>query len=458
MTQLQDLLDEVDASAAEIVELERDLVRIPSVNTGAMPTGNETPVAEYVRDWLYTESITDTRILARDPDRGNIIAVYPGDSPKTRLMLMSHTDVVPVEDESKWSYDPFAAEVSGGRIYGRGASDCKALLTAQMMALAILKRNDIALQHGVRLVSGADEEHGGRWGFGWLAAEHPESLEAEFAVNEGGGTPVPQGAGLSYLLGTGEKGRLEISITIRGSSAHASVPWQGINASERLWRVLQRIEEYQPEIDTSLPIFDHLSKFGIEDKVSPENVDSVIADLESSSPRLASLLRALSRMVWTPTMVSGGIKSNSVPETIKLVCDVRTLPFQDEQYVRDQIDATIGSIDGVEVDIDYMSVPNSSPFETELATAIRRAQALAVHRDDIQWVPAVSNGFTDSRFTRDLGIITYGFAGAHPDDDPMLSRAHGTDESVGIESLISGTKCMLALVWDICGAKVADAR
>ena len=453
MVELQQLLDEVDASAAEIVELERDLVRIPSVNTGTMPTGNETEVAEYVRDWLNQESITDTRILARDPERGNIIAVYPGSEPKTRLMLMSHTDVVPVEDESKWTHEPFGAEVSAGRVYGRGASDCKALLTAQMMALAILKRNDIQLTHGVRLVSGADEEHGGRWGFGWLAAHHPESLESEYAVNEGGGTPVPQGAGLAYLLGTGEKGRLEVTITLRGSSAHASVPWQGVNASERLWRVLQRIENYEAEVDTSLPIFSHLNKFGIEDKVTPENVDVVIADLESSSPRLASLLRALSRMVWTPTMVSGGIKSNSVPESIRLVCDVRTLPFQDEEYVREQIVATIGDVEGVEVDIDYMSVPNSSPFDTDLAAAIRRAQALAVHRDDIQWVPAVSNGFTDSRFTRNLGIITYGFAGAHPDDDPMLARAHGTDESVGIESLISGTKCMLALVWDICEAK-----
>ena len=453
MVKLQQLLDEVDSSAAEIVELERDLVRIPSVNTGVMPTGNETAVAEYVRDWLNEESISDTRILARDPERGNIIAVYPGSEPKTKLMLMSHTDVVPVEDESKWTHEPFGAEVSAGRVYGRGASDCKALLTAQMMALAILKRNSVQLTHGVRLVSGADEEHGGRWGFGWLADNHPDSLESEYAVNEGGGTPVPQGAGLAYLLGTGEKGRLEVAITLRGSSAHASVPWQGVNASERLWRVLQRIEEYQPEIDTSLPIFSHLNKFGIEDKVTPENVDDVIADLKSSSPRLASMLRALSRMVWTPTMVSGGIKSNSVPESIRLVCDVRTLPFQNEEYVRGQIDATIGDVDDIEVEIDYMSVPNSSPFDTDLASAIRRAQALAVNRDDIQWVPAVSNGFTDSRFTRNLGIITYGFAGAHPDDDPMLSRAHGTDESVGIESLISGTKCMLALIWDICEAK-----
>ena len=452
MATLQQLLDEVDASAAEIVELEREMIQIPTINTGVMPTGDETPLAEFIRDWFHQEGITDTQILARDPERGNIIAVYPGDEPRTRLMLMSHTDVVPVEDYAKWEHEPFGAEVSGGRIYGRGASDCKALLTAQMMAMAILKRNNVRLKHGLRLVSGADEEHGGRWGFGWLAEHHPESLESDYAVNEGGGVPVEKGGALTYLLGTGEKGRLEIKITMKGESAHASVPWLGTNASEILWRVLQRIEAYEPEIDTSLPIFDYLGIFGIEEKPSPENIDRIIADLEPETPRLATLLRALSRMVWTPTIINGGIKSNSVPEDITLICDVRSLPFQDEEYVRGQIENSLGDIEGVSVEIDYMSVPNSSPFDTELAEAVQGAQALAVSRSDIQWVPAVSNGFTDSRFTRNLGIITYGFTGTHPDDDPMLSRAHGTDESVGIASLMSGAKCMIALAWNLCEA------
>jgi acetylornithine deacetylase/succinyl-diaminopimelate desuccinylase-like protein len=158
-------------------------------------------------------------------------------------------------------------------------------------------------------------------------------------------------------------------------------------------------------------------------------------------------------MTLTPTMVRGGVKSNSVPESITLTCDVRTLPFQDEEYVRGQLDKTLSGIEGVEYDIDYISVPNQSPFDTELASAIKRAQALAVDRDDIQWVPAISTGFTDSRFTRNLGVVTYGYSGAHPSDDPMLSRAHGTDESVGIATLVSGTKAMLALAYDLCGAK-----
>ena len=166
------------------------------------------------------------------------------------------------------------------------------------------------------------------------------------------------------------------------------------------------------------------------------------------------MLRALSRMTVTPTIVHGGIKSNSVPESIRLTCDVRTLPNQDEAYLRDELKGIINGIPGVSYEIDYMAVPNSSDFETELAEHIKSATALALERDDIQWVPAISTGFTDSRFTRALGTVTYGFSGSHPDDDPMLSRAHGTDESVGIKSLVSGTKIMLALACSMCGARL----
>jgi acetylornithine deacetylase/succinyl-diaminopimelate desuccinylase-like protein len=452
MANLQDMLDQVDGLTQEIVELEQALVRIPSVNTGYMPTGDETKVTDYISEWFAKEGL-GSQVLARDPNRGNIISVYPGENPRARLMFMSHTDVVPVENYDKWRFEPFSATIEGGRIYGRGANDCKALLTCQMMAMAILKRNNVKLKHSLRFVSGADEEHGGRWGFGWLADNHPESLEADFAVNEGGGTPVEIGNTLSYLLGTGEKGRMEVKITFRGESTHASVPWTGRNASYALAKALGSIETYEPERDTSLQIFDHLGKFTIEQRPTPETIEAVLAEAQQKSPRLASLLRALSRMVLTPTMIHGGIKSNSVPETFELVCDVRTLPFQTEEYVRKQLDEVLGGIDGVEYEIDYMSVPNSSEFDTPLAEAIQRAQALAVQRDDIQWVPAISNGFTDSRFTRNLGIVTYGFAGSHPDDDPMLSMAHGTNESVGIASLISGTKCMLSLAYDMCGGE-----
>ena len=452
MSDLENLLDQVDGLRDDIIALEQDLVRIPTVNTGNMPTGNETEVCRYLKNWLAEDGI-DSEIIESAPDRGNLIARLDGQSGKAGLMFMSHTDVVPVEEEEKWRFPPFSATVADGRIYGRGASDCKGLLTCQLMAMRILKRNKVNLEDGLLLASCADEERGGRFGFGWMAANHPEKLAAPLAVNEGGGVPIQAAGNLTYLLGVGEKGRLQLEIAVRGASAHASTPWQGTNALFALSEVVKRIEAYEPERDTSTSLFQHLSTFAIEDKPSAVNIDQIISDTEEKNPRFASIMRALSRMTITPTMIQGGIKSNSVPESVRLTCDVRTLPHQDEAYVRTELEKILEGIPGVEVDVDYMSVPNASPFETDFAHRIKLSTAIALNRDDIQWVPALSTGFTDSRFTRNLGTTTYGFAGSHPDDDPMLAHIHGTDESVGVQSLLSGTKIMLALAYDLLAIK-----
>ena len=452
MADLDVLMAQVDGAEPDILALEQAMVRIPTVNTGFMPTGDESLVCEFVREWLAEDGV-ETEILEAAPGRGNLLAKLEGRTGKGGLMFMSHTDVVPVEDEQKWTFPPFSATVSDGRVYGRGTSDCKGLLTCQLMAMRLLKRNGVGLRDSLILASGADEEHGGRYGFGWLAQKHPDKLAAPWAVNEGGGTPIEAAGALTYALGVGEKGRLQVEIEVKGTSAHASIPWQGTNALYQLAQVVRRIEEYEPVRDTSTSLFEHLSTFAIEHKPSPENIDDIIAETEPSNPSFASLMRALSRMTLTPTMISGGIKSNSVPESIRLTCDVRTLPHQDENYVRQELDKILQGIPRVEYEIDYMAVPNSSPFDSDFAQRIQANTALALDREDIRWVPAISTGFTDSRFTRPLGTITYGFNGSHPDDDPMLNRMHGTDESVGVKSLVSGTKIMLALAYDILAAK-----
>ena len=452
MPNLEELFQQVDDAQDDIIALEQALVRIPSVNTGFMPTGDETPVCELARDFLAQDGV-HSEILESAPNRGNLIARLEGRSGQAGLMFMSHTDVVPVEDDTKWRFPPFSATIADDRVFGRGASDCKGLLTAQLMAVRILRRNGIELEDGLILAAGADEEHGGRYGFGWLADNYPEKLAAPYAVNEGGGTPIQAAGALTYVLGVGEKGRLQVEIDVKGTSSHASVPWQGTNALYRLSRALTSIEGFEADRDTSGDIFDHLSTFAIEHKPSPENVDDIISEIETDNPRFASMLRALSRMTLTPTMVRGGVKSNSVPESIRLTCDVRTLPHQDDDYVRQQLDEVLADVPGVSYEIDYMARPNSSPFESPLSQSIQRVTAQALQRENIQWVPAISNGFTDSRFTRPLGTVTYGFSGSHPDDDPMLNFTHGTNESIGIKSLVSGTKIMLGLACDMLAVK-----
>jgi len=448
MVSLDEMLSQIDNIEEEIVALEQALVQIPSVNTGFMPTGNETPVCEYAREFLVIHGI-ESEIIESAPNRGNLIARLEGRSGNAGLLFMSHTDVVPVEDESKWMYPPFSATVANNRIYGRGSSDCKGLLTAQLMAMSILKRNGVELENSLILASGADEEHGGRFGFGWLADKYPQKLLAPFAINEGGGNTMDAAGGFTYVLGTGEKGRLQVEIDIKGVSSHASVPWQGQNATFSLGQVIKNIEAYEPNRDTSVEFFRYLSTFALEYVATSHNIDKIIEEVEPVNKRLSSVMRALSRMTLTPTMVTGGIKSNSVPEHIRLTCDVRTLPHQDEDYLRVELEKILGGIPGVEYHIDYMSVPNASPFETEFADKIRQSTARALGMADIQMIPAISTGFTDSRFTRDLGIVTYGFMGSHPDDDPMLTFAHGTNESIGIKSIVNSTKVMLILAYDM---------
>ena len=398
--------------------MHRDLVGIPSVNTGFMPTGNETPVCEYVRDLLARDGI-HADILESAPGRGNLISGLEGASGRPGLMFMSHTDVVPIEDESKWRFPPFSATLSDGRIYGRGATDCKGLLTAQLMATLLLKRNGVPLQDGLILAAGADEEHGGRYGFGWLAENHPERITAPFAVNEGGGVPIRVGAGFVYALGVGEKGRLQVEIDIRGASAHASIPWRGDNALYPLAQALTRIQGYEAERDTSTELFNHLSALAVEHVASPENVDAIIAELESVNPPLAS---TPARPLPNDRHAHDGAGRHQVQQRAGV--HPPHLRREDAAPTRTRTTCA-GSLTGcwrgfraLSTALTTWPFPTPPPLTRPLPPAIRAATARALGMEDVQMAPSISTGFTDSRFTRNLGVVTYGYNAAHPDDDP----------------------------------------
>lgn len=450
MIALEELLRQVEAAEEELVELERALVRFPTVNTGRMPTGNETPLAEFLAGKLEEEAIP-AEVVEPAPGRGSLIARLVGSKGSPRLLYMAHTDVVPVEDESAWRYPPFEATVAEARIWGRGASDCKALVTCETMATILLKRAGVPLQGDLVLTAGADEETGGRYGYGWLAQNMPAAIRADFAINEGGGLPLRTDQGLLFLFPHGEKGRLEVDITLRGRSFHAASPWRAVNPNFAVAEALRRIQRYEPERDVSSPIFGHLGLFGIQEEVTVENVDT-IADqlLGEQNEAIASKLRGLSRMTLTPTMVSGGVKSNQIPNRCRLICDVRTLPHQDEEYVRREVEKVLEGMEAVEgITVDYTAVPSTSPYDTPFAGHVKRATEVALSREDLVWVPCITTGFTDSRLVRPLDTIVYNFSPSHPDADPDKAGAHCVDESVDIASLVTRTKMLVALAWNV---------
>jgi acetylornithine deacetylase/succinyl-diaminopimelate desuccinylase-like protein len=450
MISLEQLFQTVDESEGEIVQLLCALIRFPTINTGVMPTGDELPLTEFLQKKLAMDGI-ESQILQSADNRANLVARLVGGEGKPRLLYMAHTDVVPVEDENQWKYPPFSGTVADGRVWGRGAADMKDMLAAQAMALILLKRARVTLRGDLIFAAGADEEAGGQYGFGWLAQNAPEAIRADYGINEGGGACIATDKGLVYNVAVGEKGRLEVHITVRGKASHASLPWEGDNVAFKLAEILERLEAYQPELDTSQEIFKALPKLlGRAEPITIENVDAVADEITATNRYLGLSLRGLSRMTLVPTLFSGGVKSNSVPASCTLVCDVRILPHQDEAYVKSQVEKVLAGIEGTHYELIYTAVPSASSYNTEFAAAVRRAAEAATGRRELLWLPSLMTGFTDSRWVRPLGTTIYGFGPEHPDSDPNFPiGVHGANESTEIRALLLKTRLFIALACDV---------
>lgn len=434
-----------EGSQDEIVALARDLVRIDTTNTGVMPTGNETEAATHLARTLRAAGI-ESEIAGRVPERGNLVARLPGRSGRIALVLASHTDVVPAGAPEQWTHPPFDAVVSDGHLLGRGAADMKGTVAAQTMALILLRRLGAPLAHGVHFVCVADEEAGGSYGMGWVVRERADWVRGGLCLNEGGGFFVPVEGRDWCILGVGEKGRFEIAATFHGRGAHAARPWQGDNAFYKAAAALDRLRGYEAERDTRGPVFGALSR--LTGPVTPSNVDEVIARLTPGSPRLADHLRQVSRMLATPTLIAGGVKSNSVPDACRLTCDVRALPHQGPPYVEAEVRRLLGEAD---VRVEQTAVANTSPATEPVLAAFADALRRALDRP-VELVPSLSGGFTDSRFVRELGVPAYGFSPGHPDSDPGRHHAHGPNEAVAIRDLVLQTAVYLDLAYRYAAA------
>jgi len=445
--ELQKLFDMVDEATDELVELHQQLVRIQSVNTGAPDSGNETEVCRLLERRFNAEGISNTT-LESAPGRGNFIAHF-GDPAGPSLMLMSHTDVVPVEDDSKWDHPPFSGQIVDDRVWGRGSDDCKSLTASGSMAMILLKRAGISLNGELRLLAAADEESGGSYGIKWLAENHADKIRTDWAVNEGGGMPLKTVEGRqAYLFPVGEKGRIEARFTLSGRSAHGARPWYADNALYKLAELLKRLRTYQDEaeIDLSVPVFDQLHLFGVGGEVTPQNIDRLLDELEKTNKGLARELKGMSRMSVAPTVTAAGAKSNSIPANASLICDVRTLPHQDINYVRKELNKLITGLDGVNFELDVWAISNSSPADGPFVDLLKRSTE-AVLEQEILIIPDLTTGFTDSRCVRPLGTHTYGFAPLTPDSDTTRTGVHGINEAMEISNLVFRTKMQAALAY-----------
>jgi len=224
---LADVLSHVDG--AELIELTRDLVRIPSVIRPDDPRGTEAAVAAYVEWWLAKEGFT-VEVQEVAPGRSNVLG-WIGDKDEGRsLLLEGHTDVVTEGDRREWAHDPFGADLVDGRIYGRGAADMKGGLAAAMVAAAAIKRSGAPLRG--RLVVGA------------LVDEEGDMLGARHLC----ATAIGRGLDAAIVcepeqneLCLEQRGVVWARVSARGRMAHGAMPEAGANPITALGAVVSDI-------------------------------------------------------------------------------------------------------------------------------------------------------------------------------------------------------------------------
>jgi acetylornithine deacetylase/succinyl-diaminopimelate desuccinylase-like protein len=318
------------------------------------------------------------------------------------------------------------------------------------MAMILLKRLKVPLKRSLILAAGSDEETGSKNGFRWLAAHERKKIAAEFAINEGGGSSFQTPKGTCFAVALGEKGRLEAEINFGGRSCHASSPWKGDNALLKLAQAIQKINSYKPEISVSAIAFQELPRlFPVKEaEITPESIDNLISRISEGDSFISSMLRGLSRMTVTPTMVSGGIKSNVVPDASDLVCDIRVLPGQDIQYVRNELEKVLRDVEGCELEVRGTTSPSASPPDDGFLQAMRRS-LVKVMGTNVDVMQTLTVGFTDSSAIRPLGTLVYNFAPCHPDSDTSKNNVHGDNESIAVDDLVFRTKVLAALAYEM---------
>jgi acetylornithine deacetylase/succinyl-diaminopimelate desuccinylase-like protein len=437
-----------DAARAETIAKLQTIIRFDTTN----PPGNELPLAVYLEGMLKQEDI-ETKLLQSTKNRGQVIARIPGNGSRRPVILLAHMDVVGVERES-WTFDPFAGEISDGYLYGRGAIDDKGMLAVNLMTMLLLKRALTAsgetLSRDVVFIATSDEEAGGDWGMGWLVANHPELLDAEFAINEGGRTRIIEGGRAYLAVQAAEKISHVVTVTARGSAGHAAIPLRD-NAIFRLGAALDQLAQYNEPMmltDITRQFFSRLAEIWPNAEEKNAMLDLVAGDSKESQDGARIISRApafnaVLRNGISPTVLQGGKQFNVIPDSAGAVLNVRTLPGQSVDKVVQRMRAVVTQ-SGVTIEVTQRGegAPASDP-----GSAMFAAISAAAHELDpkIPVVPYLSTGVTDSARLRRLGVQAYGilpFPMVQSDEE----RMHGNDERVPLESLYFGLRLVFGAI------------
>ena len=414
----------------EVTDLLQRLIRVDTTN----PPGNETAAAELLRDYLEANGV-DCELIARVPERANLVARIPGgDGPS--LLFLGHTDVV-LADPAEWSVPPFSGELRDGMVWGRGALDMKSEVAANAVAIASLAREGFRPSGDLIFAATADEEGGaGYVGLEWLCEHHPDAVRCDFAINEGGGDRIELEDGRPiYAATVAEKMTAPFRLLVHGRSGHASMPGIADNALVKAAQLIERIAAFRPEPQLGPEAEGFLSVVVGE---VPSPVEAV-ERIRQHSVAGAAVIEALLAPTFSPTMISASQKRNVIPALCEVAVDCRLLPGQHPEHVEPMIRAVLGG--DVDYELEWIEARGGtrSPLDTPLWRAIE--EWVAEVEPSANAAPLACVGFTDSHWLREaFGTVAYGFFPSTGELPPEVatSLVHSADERIPVSDLEHG--------------------
>lgn len=276
------------SAPGSLVALLQSLVRIPSAN----PPGDCRAIAEFCDVYLRAAGF-ETALAAPDGRAWSVVGLLGEGSPS--LLYHAHIDTVPLGQNARWTYDPLAGTVDGGRLYGLGSVDDKAPLAAMLHAAAAVARQRDGLRGRLVVVCAADEEVGGQLGTRWLV-EQRHVPACDFVVV---GEQTHNRAAFAH------KGVLRAAFHVKGRTAHATDPWRGRNAINGMAHLILDLEHYQRAV--------------LEQRTHP-------------------LLGPPSINVG---VIEGGVSANVVADACTVRVDRRMVPGEDPQAVIGELHAIV---------------------------------------------------------------------------------------------------------------------
>lgn len=452
MTMAESALAAGDAQSLVIAERLSGSVRFETVSPENPADFEGAPFAG-LENYLRKEYPRTHAALGLEKVNGyTLLYEWPGTDPDLApALFMSHTDVVPVEEQAAahWSHPPYGGVIEDGFVWGRGTLDAKIGVILWLEAVEALLEEGITPRRTIYLSFGHDEEIGGNDGARVVASFFKErGIQLAFLFDEGGmiidGHPLLPAQTVANVV-TAEKAYYTVVLTARGISGHSSMPPPS-TAIGQLARAIQRVEENPMPARISPPLREMLEAaspylpFG--QRFAVDNL-WLMGGVVRRSFLDSDLNAALVRTTFATTLVSGGIKENVIPEIAQATINVRILPGDTPDDVLAHLTRVI---DDSEIEIQGTAWGEGAPAASVAGPAFRLAAAsISEVLPDAVILPGLVPGATDSRHFTGVADEILRFIPMRLGID-QFGGVHGRDERIAVEGLADSRAIAIGMI------------